>query len=270
MKAYNGQSLGKVRDAPSEDQGMEEEDPARKPQTKPLYPPNRTFSTEQMEILNILVHPVWIFDIDNRKLKWANEPAIALWNSTSLTDLTSRNFGDMSEAAITRLETYQEQFRLGLYVVDNWTLYPKGEPKTVQLTCSGVRLSQTEKNPSMLVEAIPMNIADPQMLRGVEMLRHLPIPTGQFDLGTAQCMYENPEATLTKSTKSANGYQQSPEEQEEREESKTDESHTEQGQHQETSIQVGFVERCVDSTVGRRVLSQLQQSTEHNFTRHLG
>jgi len=234
----------------------------------PLYPPQRTFSTEQMEILNVLVHPVWIFDIDHRQMAWANEPALALWNSTSLSELTSRNFGDMSEATITRLQANQEKFRKGQYAADTWTIYPKGEPKTVHLTCSGVRLSPTAENPSMLVEALPVNNIDPQMLRGVEMLRHEPVPVAQFDLESAQCMYENAEATLMRSSKSTRTKLQYPEEQQE-EETKTHEPSTTDGQERQCSIHVGFVERFVDSAVGRKVLSQLQKSTDHNFTLHL-
>jgi signal transduction histidine kinase len=247
---------------------------ANRPPVVPLYPPNRVYSREQLDVLNILVHPVWVFDVDHRKMSWANEAAVAMWNASSLLDLVARNFDDMSEATVTRLKTYQHQFRLGLNIVDQWTVYPKGEPKTVQVTCSGIRLCATVRNPSMLVEAIPINNVDPQMLRGVEMLRHLPVPIGQFDLATGQCMYENPEATLQKlnhnnATDTNNTtMEQAAEDGPEGPTTTTtipDDDSTDDGD----TVEAGFVERFVDPTVGQDVLKQLQTSTDHNFTIHL-
>ena len=78
----------------------------------PLYPLNRVFTKGQLEVL--------ILDIDRRRMRWANEVAIELWNaSSSLQELQDRNFGqDMSDATITRLATYQAKFRLGQRISD--------------------------------------------------------------------------------------------------------------------------------------------------------
>ena len=241
----------------------------------PLYRPDRIYSKEQLEVFDILVHPVWVFDIDHRQMKWANEAAVALWNAASLSDLLARNFEDMSEATVTRLETYQQRFRNGLNVVDQWTFYPKGEPKTVQVTCSGLRLSAAEPNPSMFVEGIPVQNVDPEMLRGVEMLRHLPVPIGQFDLETGQCMYQNPQATLKcvaqinneNINESNNSFKNNSSTRSDGTEEHS-ENDAKQPDHEDT-VQVGFLERFVDPAVGRDVWNQLQQSADPKFTLHL-
>jgi signal transduction histidine kinase len=106
-----------------------------------------------------------------------------------------------------------------------WTFYPNGEgPVTVHVTCSGLlirddHVDDDHDDPSttsaaaaptaqqstarrgnqrlaMLVEGdTPKADAeiDKSALRGVEMLRHLPVPVCQFDLN-GQIMYQNPEA----------------------------------------------------------------------------
>ena len=108
-------------------------DPQTTPSTKeennepaPLYPPNRVVTREYLDVLNILVHPVWVFDIQKCCMKWANNCAVELWNATSLQDLLDRDFKTgMSEATITRLATYLVQFEQGQQMTDQWTFYPK-------------------------------------------------------------------------------------------------------------------------------------------------
>ncbi|WP_408063588.1 PAS domain-containing protein, partial [Vibrio sp. 10N.222.48.A3] len=34
--------------------------------------------------------PIWIYDIDNKRITWANSSALPLWESESLFELTSR------------------------------------------------------------------------------------------------------------------------------------------------------------------------------------
>lgn len=182
----------------------EEPDVPSLPPLKELYNPNRTFTTKQLEVLEILVHPVWIFDIDNKVMRWANAAAVEIWNASSLQELRSRDFKDMSEATALRLQEYQCKFQRGQIVTDQWTLYPKGQPKPIHVSCSGIRFQRNEPNPSMLVEGIPLVKDDVlnESLRGVEMLRHLPIPVCQFDM-TGKVLFQNPEAVLIPSVPSS-------------------------------------------------------------------
>ena len=52
--------------------------------------------------------PIWIYDIDNKRITWANTSALPLWESESLFELTSRDFSvEMSKAIEATLEEYQ-------------------------------------------------------------------------------------------------------------------------------------------------------------------
>ena len=67
-----------------------------------------------MEMFNLLQVPIWVFDIENKCMWWANEAGLHLWNADSLEALLSRNYADdMSEATERRLAGYMEQFRRG-------------------------------------------------------------------------------------------------------------------------------------------------------------
>ena len=112
--------------------------------TTALYDPERVFSPEHLQALDSLVHPVWIFDIDHRKMAWANAAALELWNAPTLDELLQRSFEDMSEATLNRLKDYQSKFQQGQRISDQWTLYPKGQAKQLQVHCSGIRLDALE------------------------------------------------------------------------------------------------------------------------------
>ena len=76
-------------------------------------------SKEDMEIFNLLQHPIWVFDIENKSMWWANTAALELWNAESLDALLSRNFrDDMSEATARRLADYVERFQRGERVTE--------------------------------------------------------------------------------------------------------------------------------------------------------
>ena len=119
--------------------------------------------------------------------------------------VVSLNFqDDMSEASVLRLQSYQNQFRRqGQTIEDVWTFYPHNDAKTCRIVASGIRTCPTQRNPSMLVEGLPVEKesanfllqSNPELLRGVEMFRHLPMPVCQFDT-EGRCMYQDPDAML--------------------------------------------------------------------------
>lgn len=156
----------------------------------------KIYTRDDLEVFNLLEHPVWVFDIENKAMWWANESALEVWNADSLESLLSRSFADdMSEATEQRLKEHLVHFRKGESTHDQWTFYPNGkEAKTVCLTNSGIRID--DGHLAMLVEGIPpicKEQIDKESLRGVEMLRHLPVAVCQFDLH-GKLMYQNPES----------------------------------------------------------------------------
>ncbi|KAG7347713.1 histidine kinase, DNA gyrase B-, and HSP90-like ATPase [Nitzschia inconspicua] len=178
---------------------------------KSLYNPNRVLMAQQLDVFDLLVHPVWIFDIDHQCMRWANGAALELWNAKSLEELQNRSFQDMSLSTLTRLKEYQLKFNQGQRVIDQWTLYPLGTAKHLQLYCSGIRLDPRERSPSMLVEGVSFvtGVEDELMkgtLRGVEMLRHLPLPVCQFDL-EGKVIFQNPAAIVIEKVHAEDGSQ---------------------------------------------------------------
>ena len=155
----------------------------------------KIYTREKLDAFNLLEHPVWVFDIERTEMYWANESALEVWNADSLESLLSRSFADdMSEATEQRLNEYLVHFRKGESIQDQWTYYPKGKATTVRLTMSGIRIEDGRL--AMLNEGVlPMckEEIDKESLRGVEMLRHLPVAVCQFDL-TGRIMYQNPES----------------------------------------------------------------------------
>ena len=98
---------------------------------------------EELEVLNMLCQPVWVFDITNKAMWWANNAAVELWDASSLEDLLARDFAhDMSTSTERRLNSYLEKFETrGEQIADEWTFYPNGKsPKPVVTTSSGIRI----------------------------------------------------------------------------------------------------------------------------------
>ena len=171
-----------------------------------------TFSPKDLNVLNLLAHPVWIFDISSKSMYWGNVEALKLWSAKSLKELLERNFAsDMSESTYVRLQDYLKRFAKGEKIEDQWTMYPnfgKDGPKTIQCSMSGIQIETSSSSGTgnayrlaMLVEAVYVETptdskekeASDSLLRGLETLRHLPVVVRQFDL-EGNLMDQNPEA----------------------------------------------------------------------------
>ena len=58
----------------------------------------RSDSRDDLQVLDLVDHPVWVFDIINKCMWWANQEAVSFWNASSLEELLDRDFAsDMSE-----------------------------------------------------------------------------------------------------------------------------------------------------------------------------
>ena len=163
-------------------------------------PQQRVFSCEQLNVLNLIVHPIWIFDYVERRMRWANNAGVEMWNASSLKELQGRSFQDISEASAKRMEEYMKQFELGLNVSDQWTNYPKGKATTCHMNVSGIKFHEDGENKHFCVMCEGIPLVKEELIqantRGVEMLRHLPVAVAQFDL-EGKVMYQNPEATIS-------------------------------------------------------------------------
>lgn len=181
----------------------EQEQPVSPEENKPeqAYEPGRVCNIAQLETFNLLVHPIWVFDFIELRMRWANHAGQELWNAESLEELQSRDYKDISAASSRRMEEFLVKFDQGQHCFEQWTLYPKGKATTVHMNVSGVRVSDDDDHMCLLCEAIPV-VQEEVMndnLRGVEMLRHLPIAICQFDI-EGKVMFQNPAGVLWKAT----------------------------------------------------------------------
>lgn len=149
--------------------------------------------TSPLDVLERVCTPVWVFDIDRRRMHWANAAAVRLWGAVSQQELCARDHGaDMSESVARRLAQYQADFCSQQVVFrEQWTLYPGGQPMSLDVSFSGYRL--TDGRMAMLCEAHDRVQASPQSLRSVEALLHTPVMITMYDRG-GHALYRNPAA----------------------------------------------------------------------------
>lgn len=150
-------------------------------------------SVAKLGVLDLLEHPVWVFDIEQRSMWWANSSAVKLWDAESRQALLSRSFEDMSESSRLRLGDYHRRFEKGEKVIERWTFFPRGQCVTVKCMCTGVDIEGGRR--AMLVEgkAVVNEDIDRVALRCVEMLRHQHISVGIFDTRSGALREQNPE-----------------------------------------------------------------------------
>jgi len=98
---------------------------------------------QNFETLNItnLVQPIWIYDVINFKIYWANDAALKLWEANSLTELEQRDFkSNTSEAVQQKLLGFLKDCEAGRTIECWWRLSPKEINKQVFLKFSGIKI----------------------------------------------------------------------------------------------------------------------------------
>lgn len=103
----------------------------------------------QMEHLNC---PIWIYDISLKKISWANDPALHLWEASSLDELLQRDFHDEQSRAVDQtLQGYLKRFKAGESIEVWWEISPMNTKKKIFCLFSGIQLDDGRY--AMLVEA---------------------------------------------------------------------------------------------------------------------
>ena len=136
--------------------------------------------------------PMWVFDLKHRRMAWANPAGVAFWNARTLEEFLARDFSDLSEATVTRNEAMMAEHAAGRTVREQWTLYPKGQPVTVNAQSTGVQLA--DGSAAILYEAHAAAAGvDPSVLRGVEAMQHTSVRVALYRLDGSAIM-KNPSA----------------------------------------------------------------------------
>jgi signal transduction histidine kinase/ActR/RegA family two-component response regulator len=158
---------------------------------------NHSYIAGELGVLNLLKHPVWVFDIEGKRMFWANRSALEVWNAESLEALLGRDFSsDMSEAAELRMKDNLATLSRGGTLHEQWTLYPKGIATTLSLTASAIRIEDGRIAALCETELPEKDAFQEDTVRGLEILRHLPFAVAQYSI-EGELMYQNPEAVNT-------------------------------------------------------------------------
>ncbi|MCD0422259.1 EAL domain-containing protein [Rubrivivax sp. JA1024] len=155
--------------------------------------PDTPCAPASLEPLDLLRAPVWIFDIDHRRVAWANRAALEVWRADSREALAARDLSrDMSATVAARLAQYQADFVAnGAVFNEQWTLFPDGQPVPLQMQLSGWRLPDGRM--AMLCEGRPIEHTTPESLRAVDALLHTPMMISLHALD-GRALYRNPAA----------------------------------------------------------------------------
>ncbi|MFN7110828.1 MAG: response regulator [Brevundimonas sp.] len=155
-----------------------------------------------MQEWDALRRPIWLFDPVNRRGVYANPAALDLWEADSLEALQARDFGQLSPAAVARVERLARETADGSVVCDEWTFYPNGHPVTVATVISTYLLEGG--TPVLLIEASPI-AADGDENRAAEALRHTSTLISLFD-PEGRPIFSNPAAYAAYGT-ATNGFE---------------------------------------------------------------
>ncbi|WP_299843897.1 bifunctional diguanylate cyclase/phosphodiesterase [uncultured Roseovarius sp.] len=136
---------------------------------------------------------IWVYDIDNSRIVYANVSACDLWQAPDEVSLLQRDLAkDMSSTVASRLRQYQSDFvaRDAMFN-EMWTLYPKGKPTSVMVFFSGFRLADGRM--AMLCEAVGNAEDEPENLRSAEALLHTDVMITLYEKNGPP-LYMNPAA----------------------------------------------------------------------------
>jgi len=137
--------------------------------------------------------PVWVYDTDRFRIAYANTEACKIWNAEDEAALAARDLsGGMSTTVANRLKQYQNDFIAhDARFSEIWTLYPNGEPTTVNVVFRGFEMPDGRM--AMMCEVVGEAAETPSTLRSAEALLHTDVVIALF---TAQGhpLYKNPAA----------------------------------------------------------------------------
>ena len=83
---------------------------------------------------------IWVFDLDNFCIVWANAQALTLWRAETLDELYFRNMrDDLSISAENRLKQFQIDFFAEKTFDEVWTIFPKCQRRNKNRPFGGVK-----------------------------------------------------------------------------------------------------------------------------------
>ena len=137
--------------------------------------------------------PIWIYDIDNCRIIYANKTACHLWQAETEEELCERDLEEgMSTSVATRLKQYLCDFNDRDAIFEEmWTVYPGGKPMNTLVVFRGFLL--LDGRMAMQCEVVGDSKEEPESLRSAEALLHTDVMIALFERGGTP-FYMNPAA----------------------------------------------------------------------------
>lgn len=132
---------------------------------------NSIIPADELRVYNWLSIPMWVFDKHQLRITWANPSALKFWGAGSMEELAQRNFSDITPTALNRLNAVHRRALKGINVEEQWTLYPRGQPKQVVLK-SAVVEAKDKTTDGILFCAPDLSAIPDAQLRGVQVLSY--------------------------------------------------------------------------------------------------
>ncbi|MDP2561885.1 bifunctional diguanylate cyclase/phosphodiesterase [Psychrobium sp. 1_MG-2023] len=105
-----------------------------------------------LSLFDLIVTPMWLYDVENYRVCWANQSALSLWNARSVNELCQRDLShDITKATDHQLQQLAKESRLK-HSAMWWTLYPNNQPKQVYIRFSNI--SSTLHRNLLLCESV--------------------------------------------------------------------------------------------------------------------
>jgi len=137
--------------------------------------------------------PMWVFDLNKKRMRWANAAGLSYWDAESLDEFLARDFSNLSDSAIARNQVHMTLHAGGHTGRDQWTVYPKGKPTT--LNAHSIGMMMDDGTVAILYEATQVATPlDPSVLRGAEAMQQTPVIIALHKLCDGSAVMRNPAA----------------------------------------------------------------------------
>lgn len=111
------------------------------PETKQASRHPESDADPRVQIMSMINAPLYLFDVDQLSICWANDTALTFWEAESAEELYTRDLKkNMSATVKLRLEQIRQICaENNQSVTENWTLYPNTKPKRSDFHISAFR-----------------------------------------------------------------------------------------------------------------------------------
>jgi signal transduction histidine kinase len=150
----------------------------------------------ELDALDRLHTPIWVFDVDRHAVWWANRRAQRFWRAESLAELLARDFGSDSPTVRQRLAQVIAKTPPGEVALETWTLYPGNVPTTLLLSIMPVTIEAGRA--AVLIESSgPLELdGNDEALRLLEATRYTSLMVSTYSLD-GRLLSRNPAALET-------------------------------------------------------------------------